>query len=57
MSTVTKGERQLIKMSDKCDMKIVNKEQEIYKGLWAKEQGKDKPAIDYVMKDTNILEP
>ena len=43
---VTKGERQLIKMIDKCDIKIVNKEQEIYKGLRTREQGKDKPVID-----------
>ena len=33
MSTVKKGGRQLIKMIDKYDMKIVNEEQEICKGL------------------------
>ena len=33
MSTVTKGGRQLTKMIDKYDMKIVNEEQEICKGL------------------------
>ena len=32
-------------------MKIGNKEQEICKGLWAREQGKDKSAIDYVIID------
>ena len=39
MSTVTKGGRQLIKMIDKYDMKIVNEKQGIYKGLWTREQG------------------
>ena len=42
MSTVTKWGRQLIKMIDKYDMKTVNKEQEICKGLWIREQEKDK---------------
>ena len=37
MPTVTKGGRQLIKMIDKCDMKLVNKEDEICKGLWTRE--------------------
>ena len=37
MPTVTKGGRQLIKMIDKCDMKLVNKEEEICKGLWTRE--------------------
>ena len=42
MSTVTKWGRQLIKMINKYDMKTVNEEQEIFKGLWAREQEKDK---------------
>ena len=33
MSKVTKGGRQLIKIIDKYDKKLVNKEQEICKGL------------------------
>lgn len=32
MSTVTKWGRQLIKMINKCDIKIVNEDQEICKG-------------------------
>ena len=51
MPAVTKGGRQLIKMIDKCDMKLVNEEEEICKGLWAREQGKDKSEIDYVITD------
>ena len=51
MSTVTKGGRQLLKMIDKYDMKIVNEEQEICKALWTREQGKDKSVIDYVITD------
>ena len=56
MSTVTKGAMQLIKMIDKHDMKIVEDEQVICKGLWTRRQGKDKPVIDYVIKIKNILQ-
>ena len=49
MSTVTKGGRQLIKMIDKYDMKLVNEKEEICKGLWTREQGKDKSVIDFVI--------
>ena len=38
-------------MIDKYDMKIVNEELEICKGLWTREQGKDKSVIDYVITD------
>ena len=51
MSAVTKGRRQLMKMIDKYDMKIVNEKQEICKGLRTREQGKDKSVIDYVITD------
>ena len=51
MSTVTKGGRQSVKMIYKYDMKIVNREQEICKGLWTREQGKDKSVIDYMTTD------
>ena len=51
MSTVTKGGRQLIKMIDKYDMKLVNEKEEICKGLWTREQGKDKSEIDNVIAD------
>ena len=33
MPTITKGGRQLIKMIDKCEMKFVNEEEELCKGL------------------------
>ena len=58
MSTVTKGGRQLLKIIDKYDMKIVNEEEEICKGLWTwlwvmgyGEEGKDKSVIEYVVTD------
>ena len=51
MSTVAKWGRQLIKMIDKYNMKILNEEQEICKGLWTREQGKNKSWIDYVITD------
>ena len=51
MSAVTKRGRLLIKMIDKYDMKLVNEEQEICKGLWTREQEKDKSVIDYVITD------
>ena len=49
MSAVTKGGRQLMKMIHEYDMRIVNKDQEIYNGLWKREQRKDKSVIDYVI--------
>ena len=51
MSTVAKQGRQLIKLIDKYDIKTVNKEQEICKGLWTREQGKDISVIDYAITD------
>ena len=51
MPTVKKGGRQLIKMIDKFEMKLVNEKEEICKGLWTREQGKDKSEIDYVIAD------
>ena len=51
MSAVTKRGRLLKKMTDKYDMKLVNEEQEICKGLWTREQEKDKSVIDYVITD------
>ena len=50
MSAVTKAGRRLIKMIDKHDMKIVNEEQGICKGLWARGQGKDRLVFDYVIQ-------
>ena len=38
-------------MIDKYDMKIVNEQKEMCKGLWKKEQGKNKSVIDYVITD------
>ena len=49
MPTVTKGGRQLIKMIDKFEMKLVKEKEEICEGLWTREQGKDKSVIDFVI--------
>ena len=38
-------------MIDKYDMKIVNEQKEMCKGLSKKEQGKNKSVIDYVITD------
>ena len=38
-------------MIDKYDMKTVNEQKEMCKGLWKKEQGKNKSVIDYVITD------
>ena len=40
ISRVAKGGRQLIKMIDKYDMKILSEEQEIYKGYEQESKGK-----------------
>ena len=55
MSTVAKGGRQLIKIIDKYNVKILNEKQEICKGLWTKEQGKNKSGIDYVITDNKYF--
>ena len=45
-------------MIEKYDMEIVNEEQQRCKGLWTREQGKDKSVIDYVITDKKrILQP
>ena len=49
MQTVRKGGRQLIKMIDKFEMKLVNEKGEICKGLWTRQHGKDKSVIDFVI--------
>ena len=42
-------------MIDKYDIKIINEEEEICKGLWKRKQGKDKLVIDYVITDKKIF--
>ena len=55
MSTVTKGGRQLLKMMEKDGIKIVNEEQGICKGLWTREQGKNKSVVDYLITNKNYF--
>ena len=55
MSKVTKGGRQLIKMLDKYQNKIVNEEPKIYKSLWTSEQGKDKSVTDHHKRDDKYI--
>ena len=55
-ATITKGGRQLMKMVDKYEMKIVNENKEICKGLWTREQGKEKSVIDYVITEEKYIE-
>ena len=55
MLIVTKAGRQLLKMIDKYDMKIVNEEQEICKGLLTREQGNGKSVVNYVITDKKYL--
>ena len=53
--TVTKGERQLMKMVKKYDLIIINKEKEEWKGLWAKLQGQERSILDYVLANSILL--
>ena len=53
--TVIKGGRQIIELVDKQDMVMLNEESEICKGLWTREQGKDKSVIDYVITNKENL--
>ena len=55
MSKVTKGERQIIKMLDKYQIKIINEELKIYKSLWTSEQGKDKSVTDHHNRDDKYI--
>ena len=41
----------MLNMIDKYDIKIINEEEEICKGLWKLKQGKDKLVIDHVITD------
>ena len=53
--TITKGERFLLKIVQKENMSLVNVDKHIFKGLWTREQGKEKSVIDYVMTNTEYL--
>ena len=53
---MTKGGRQIVKLVDKQDMVILNEQSEICKGLWTREQGKDKSAIDHVITNKENLQ-
>ena len=54
--TVTKGGRQIIELVDKQDMVMLNEESKICKGLWTREQGKEKSVIDYVITNKENLQ-
>ena len=53
--TITKGARFLLKIIQKENMSLVNVDKHICKGLWTREQGKEKSVIDYVMTNTEYL--
>ena len=53
--TVRKGWRWLLKMIQKENMSLVNADKNRCKGLWTREQGKEKSVIDYVMTNTEYL--
>ena len=53
---MTKGRRQIVKLVDKQDMVVLNEESEICKGLWTREQGKEKSVIDYVITNKENLQ-
>ena len=53
---MTKRGRQIIKLVDKKDMVILNEESELCKGLWTKEQGKEKSVIDCVIINKDNLQ-
>ena len=53
--TVTKGERQLMKMAKKYDLVIINKEKAVYKGLWTRVQGQERSILDYFLTNSKPL--
>ena len=44
-----------MKLADTQEMVIINEEQKTCKGLWTREQGKEKSVIDYVMIPTKTI--
>ena len=53
--TITKGERLLLKIIQKETTSLVNADKRRCKGLWTREQGKQKSVIDYVITSTEYL--
>ena len=53
--TITKGERLLLKIIQKEIMSLVNADKHRCKGLWTREQGKQKSVFDYVINSTEYL--
>ena len=50
---VTKGRRQLLKLSNKENMIILNTVKEKCKGVWTRVQGEEKSITDYVLTDAS----
>ena len=54
--TVTKGGRQLMKMTKKKkDLVIINKEKEVFEGLWTRVQGQERSILDFVLTNSKLL--
>ena len=53
--TVTKRERQLMKVAKNYDFVIVNKEKVAWKGLWNRVQGQERLILDYVLTNSKLL--
>ena len=53
--TITEGRRLLLKIIQKEDMSLVNADKHRCKGLWTREQGREKSITNYVTANTECL--
>ena len=53
--TMTKRERQLMKVTKNYDFVIVNKEKVVWKGLWNRVQGQERSILDDVLTNSKLL--
>ena len=53
--TVSKGERQIKRIIEKCDMNIINANENKCKGKWIREQGKKSSVINYVVTSQEYM--
>ena len=53
--TMTKRERQLMKVAKNYDFVIVDKEKVVWKGLWNRVQGQERSILDDVLTNSKLL--
>ena len=44
-----------MKLAKNYDLVIINKENEVWKGLWSRVQGQERSILDYVLTNSKLL--